>query len=68
MSSTTRSVDRRQAILGKGHRAHRRAAVRQPALCPEDIQTLGDQIVVRGKDTGTPAGEFFGVKPDRQEL
>jgi hypothetical protein len=24
---------------------------------------LGDQIVVRGKATGTPAGEFFGVKP-----
>jgi len=29
----------------------------------EDIQTLGDQIVVRGKATGTPTGEFFGAKP-----
>ena len=27
-----------------------------------------ENIVVRGKDTGTPAGEFFGVKLDRQEL
>ena len=29
----------------------------------EDIQTLGDQIVVRGRATGTPTGEFFGAKP-----
>jgi len=29
----------------------------------EDIQTYGDQIVVRGKATGTPAGEFWGAKP-----
>ena len=29
----------------------------------EDIQTFGDQIVVRGKATGTPAGEFWGAKP-----
>ena len=29
----------------------------------EDIQTFGDQIVVRGKATGTPTGELFGVKP-----
>ena len=29
----------------------------------EDIQTLEDQIVVRGKATGTPTGEFFGAKP-----
>jgi predicted ester cyclase len=29
----------------------------------EDIQTFGDQIVVRGNATGTPTGEFFGTKP-----
>jgi predicted SnoaL-like aldol condensation-catalyzing enzyme/ketosteroid isomerase-like protein len=29
----------------------------------EDIQTFGDQIVVRGKATGTPTGELFEVKP-----
>jgi predicted SnoaL-like aldol condensation-catalyzing enzyme/predicted ester cyclase len=29
----------------------------------EDIQTFGDQIVVRGEATGTPALEFFGAKP-----
>jgi predicted SnoaL-like aldol condensation-catalyzing enzyme/ketosteroid isomerase-like protein len=29
----------------------------------EDIQTLGDQIVVRGKATGTPTGELWGAKP-----
>jgi predicted SnoaL-like aldol condensation-catalyzing enzyme/predicted ester cyclase len=29
----------------------------------EDIQTHGDQIVVRGKATGTPTGEFWGAKP-----
>jgi predicted SnoaL-like aldol condensation-catalyzing enzyme/predicted ester cyclase len=29
----------------------------------EDIQTFGDQIVVRGNATGTPTGEFFGAKP-----
>ena len=29
----------------------------------EDIQTFGNQIVVRGKATGTPTGEFFGAKP-----
>ena len=29
----------------------------------EDIQTCGNQIVVRGKATGTPAGEFWGAKP-----
>jgi len=29
----------------------------------EDIQTFGDQIVVRGKATGTPQGEFWGAKP-----
>jgi predicted SnoaL-like aldol condensation-catalyzing enzyme len=29
----------------------------------EDIQTSGDQIVVRGKATGTPTREFFGAKP-----
>jgi predicted SnoaL-like aldol condensation-catalyzing enzyme len=28
-----------------------------------DIQTFGDQIVVRGKATGTPTGEFWGAKP-----
>jgi len=36
-----------------------------PDLCwtIEDIQTFGDQIVVRGKATGTPTGELFGLKP-----
>jgi predicted SnoaL-like aldol condensation-catalyzing enzyme/predicted ester cyclase len=29
----------------------------------EDIQTYGDQVVVRGKATGTPTGEFWGAKP-----
>ena len=29
----------------------------------EDIQAFGDQIVVRGKATGTPAGDFWGAKP-----
>lgn len=29
----------------------------------EDIQTFGDQIVVRGKATGTPKQELYGVKP-----
>lgn len=29
----------------------------------KDIQTFGDQIVVRGEATGTPAGEFFGARP-----
>jgi len=28
-----------------------------------DIQTSGDQIVVRGEATGTPTGEFWGAKP-----
>jgi predicted ester cyclase len=29
----------------------------------EDIQTFGNQIVVRGEATGTPTAEFFGAKP-----
>ena len=29
----------------------------------EDIQVLGDQIVVRGRATGTPKEEFWGAKP-----
>lgn len=29
----------------------------------EDIQAHGDQIVVRGRATGTPTGELFGAKP-----
>ena len=29
----------------------------------EDIQTIGDQIVVRGEASGTPTAEFFGAKP-----
>jgi predicted SnoaL-like aldol condensation-catalyzing enzyme/ketosteroid isomerase-like protein len=29
----------------------------------KDIQTLGNQIVVRGEATGTPTGEFYGAKP-----
>jgi predicted SnoaL-like aldol condensation-catalyzing enzyme/ketosteroid isomerase-like protein len=28
----------------------------------KDIQTLGNQIVVRGEATGTPIGEFYGAK------
>ena len=26
-----------------------------------DIQTIGDQVIVRGEATGTPTGEFFGA-------
>jgi predicted SnoaL-like aldol condensation-catalyzing enzyme len=29
----------------------------------KDIQTQGDQIIVRGEATGTPKGEFWGAKP-----
>lgn len=29
----------------------------------EDIETIGDRIVVRGRATGTPTGEFWGAKP-----
>jgi predicted ester cyclase len=29
----------------------------------KDVQTLGDQIIVRGEATGTPTGEFWGQKP-----
>jgi predicted SnoaL-like aldol condensation-catalyzing enzyme/ketosteroid isomerase-like protein len=29
----------------------------------EDIQMYGDQMVVRGKATGTPTGELWGAKP-----
>ena len=29
----------------------------------KDIQTQGDQIVVRGEATGTPKSEFWGAKP-----
>ena len=29
----------------------------------KDIRTFGDQIVVRGEATGTPAAELFGAKP-----
>jgi predicted SnoaL-like aldol condensation-catalyzing enzyme/predicted ester cyclase len=29
----------------------------------KDIQTIGDQIVVRGEATGTPTREFWGAKP-----
>jgi len=29
----------------------------------EDIQSFGDQIVVRGEASGTPTGELFGAKP-----
>jgi len=29
----------------------------------KDIQTFGDQIVVRGEASGTPTGELFGAKP-----
>jgi predicted SnoaL-like aldol condensation-catalyzing enzyme len=29
----------------------------------KDIQTQGDQIIVRGEATGTPRGEFWGAKP-----
>jgi predicted ester cyclase len=27
-----------------------------------DIQTIGDQVIVRGEATGTPTGEFWGAK------
>jgi predicted ester cyclase len=29
----------------------------------KDIQVLGEQIVVRGQATGTPAMEFWGARP-----
>ncbi|MGC1458945.1 MAG: ester cyclase [Steroidobacteraceae bacterium] len=29
----------------------------------KDVKVLGDQIVVRGRATGTPAQEFWGAKP-----
>jgi predicted SnoaL-like aldol condensation-catalyzing enzyme len=29
----------------------------------KDLQTFGDQIIVRGEATGTPVLEFWGVKP-----
>jgi predicted SnoaL-like aldol condensation-catalyzing enzyme/predicted ester cyclase len=29
----------------------------------KDIQTIGDQIIVRGEATGRPMGELFGAKP-----
>ena len=29
----------------------------------KDIQTFGDQVLVRGEATGTPVGELFGAKP-----
>jgi predicted SnoaL-like aldol condensation-catalyzing enzyme/predicted ester cyclase len=29
----------------------------------KDIQTFGDQVIVRGEATGTPMGEFWGAKP-----
>jgi predicted ester cyclase len=29
----------------------------------QDIQTFGNQIVVRGEATGTPTGDLFGTKP-----
>ena len=29
----------------------------------KDILTVGDQVVVRGEASGTPAGELFGAKP-----
>jgi predicted ester cyclase len=29
----------------------------------KDIQTIGDQVIVRGEATGTPKGEFWGSKP-----
>ena len=36
-----------------------------PDLCwvVKDVQTFGDQIVVRGEATGTPVLEFWGAKP-----
>ena len=29
----------------------------------KNIQTIGDQVIVRGEATGTPTGEFWGAKP-----
>ncbi|MDB5477430.1 MAG: hypothetical protein JWP49_2941 [Phenylobacterium sp.] len=39
------------------------AAVPDLRWTVEDIKVLGDQIVVRGRATGTPVGEFWGAKP-----
>jgi len=33
-----------------------------------DIRVIGDQIVVRGKATGTPKGEFWGAKPTGKDF
>ena len=34
----------------------------------KDIQVQGDQIVVRGRATGTPGAGFLGRQADRQKL
>jgi predicted SnoaL-like aldol condensation-catalyzing enzyme/predicted ester cyclase len=39
------------------------AAVPDLRWAVQDIKVLGDQIVVRGRATGTPAREFWGAKP-----
>jgi predicted ester cyclase len=39
------------------------AAVADLRWTIKDIQTFGDQIVVRGEASGTPVRELFGAKP-----
>lgn len=39
------------------------AAVPDLRWTVQDIKVLGDQIIVRGRATGTPTGEFWGAKP-----
>lgn len=39
------------------------AAVPDLRWTVEDIHTLGDQVIVRGRATGTPTGELWGAKP-----
>lgn len=39
------------------------AAVPDLRWTVQDIKVLGDQVIVRGRATGTPAGEFWGTQP-----
>jgi predicted SnoaL-like aldol condensation-catalyzing enzyme len=39
------------------------AAVPDLAWNVEDMMVLGDRVIVRGRATGTPTGEFWGARP-----
>ena len=34
----------------------------------KEVLVSGDSVIVRGEVTGTPAGDLFGVPPQRQEF